>query len=46
VSCPFHGGQFCVRTGEAVTPPAAIPLPIFQVRIDGKNIQVAPSEKQ
>jgi 3-phenylpropionate/trans-cinnamate dioxygenase ferredoxin component len=44
VSCPFHGGQFCVRTGEAVTPPAALPLPIYKVQIDGDDIKVAPSD--
>jgi nitrite reductase/ring-hydroxylating ferredoxin subunit len=41
VECPFHGGQFEVRTGRAVMPPATEDIPTFEVRVVGDDIQVA-----
>ncbi|NBU25619.1 MAG: ferredoxin, partial [Gammaproteobacteria bacterium] len=32
VVCPRHGARFCLRTGEALTPPAYEPLRIFSAR--------------
>lgn len=32
IVCPRHGAQFCVRTGEALTPPAYEPVRTFRVR--------------
>lgn len=39
--CPFHAGQFNVRTGEVVAPPPSDPVRTFRVRIDGDEISVA-----
>src|SRR6476661_10555631 len=33
VSCPWHGSQFNVRTGEVVGPPAENPLTTYQVEV-------------
>ena len=33
VICPRHGARFCVRTGEALTPPAYEPVATFPVRV-------------
>jgi nitrite reductase/ring-hydroxylating ferredoxin subunit len=41
VECPFHGGQFDVRTGAAVALPAFEGVPVHEVRIDGNDITVA-----
>jgi nitrite reductase/ring-hydroxylating ferredoxin subunit len=41
VACPFHGGQFEVRTGKAVMPPATDDIPTFEVQIEGEDIKVA-----
>jgi nitrite reductase/ring-hydroxylating ferredoxin subunit len=41
VECPFHGGQFEVRSGKAVMLPATEDIPTFAVRIEGEAIQVA-----
>ncbi len=41
VECPWHGGQFNVRTGEVVGPPPSEPEPSYQVQVDGKEIRVA-----
>jgi len=40
IICPRHGAQFCVRTGEALTPPAYEPLRTYKVRVDGGRILV------
>ena len=41
VECPFHGGQFEVRSGKAVMPPAIDGIPTFEVQIEGEDIKVA-----
>jgi 3-phenylpropionate/trans-cinnamate dioxygenase ferredoxin subunit len=41
VVCPRHGARFCLRTGEALTPPAYEPLQIFAVRQREGRIEVA-----
>jgi nitrite reductase/ring-hydroxylating ferredoxin subunit len=41
VECPFHGGQFEVSSGKAVTPPATDDVATFAVQIEGDDIWVA-----
>ena len=41
VECPWHGGQFSVRTGEVVSPPPGADIPTFQVQVDGDDVKVA-----
>jgi apoptosis-inducing factor 3 len=41
VECPFHGGQFEVRSGKAVMLPATEDIRTFAVRTEGDAIQVA-----
>lgn len=41
VECPFHGGQFNVRTGEVVAAPPDEPLPTYEVQVDGDDVSVA-----
>lgn len=38
--CPRHGARFCVKTGEALTPPAYEPTPTFPVRVEDGMVQV------
>jgi len=41
VTCPRHGARFCLKTGEALSPPAYEPVETFPVRIeDGIMLQV------
>lgn len=40
IICPRHGAKFCLRTGEALTPPAFEPVSTFAVRIDNGLVQV------
>lgn len=40
IECPRHGARFNVRTGEVKSLPAIIPLPKFEVKIEGDDILV------
>jgi 3-phenylpropionate/trans-cinnamate dioxygenase ferredoxin subunit len=44
IICPRHGAHFCVRTGEALTPPAYEPLRTFKVREEAGRILVESPE--
>ena len=36
--CPRHGAHFCLRTGEALTPPAYEPLRTYRTRTEGGRV--------
>ncbi len=40
IICPRHGARFCVRSGEALTPPAYEALRTYPVRIENGRILV------
>ncbi len=40
IICPRHGARFCLRTGEALTPPAYEPVRVFETRIEGGHLWV------
>ncbi len=40
IICPRHGARFCLRTGEALTPPAYEPVAVFPVRVEDGVIYV------
>ena len=40
IICPRHGARFCVKTGEALTPPAYEPIATFPVRVENGMVQV------
>jgi len=40
VVCPRHGATFDVRTGDALTLPAVLPLMTFEATIEGDDIYV------
>jgi 3-phenylpropionate/trans-cinnamate dioxygenase ferredoxin component len=40
IVCPRHGARFCIRTGEALAPPAFEPTAVFPVRVSDGEIQV------
>jgi 3-phenylpropionate/trans-cinnamate dioxygenase ferredoxin subunit len=43
IICPRHGARFNVKTGEQ-TMPALGPVPLYQVKIEGNDILIAPKE--
>ena len=40
IICPRHGAHFCLRTGEALTPPAYEPLRTYHVREERGRVLV------
>ena len=40
VTCPCHGGQFDVTTGQVVAGPPREPTPTYAVRVTGDQFQV------
>jgi 3-phenylpropionate/trans-cinnamate dioxygenase ferredoxin component len=40
IICPRHGANFCLRTGEALTPPAYEPLRTYRVREEQGRILI------
>ena len=38
--CPRHGARFCMRTGEALTPPAYEPISVFETKVEGGRLWV------
>lgn len=40
VICPWHASKFSLETGEILNGPATAPQPVYQVRIEGNQIQV------
>jgi 3-phenylpropionate/trans-cinnamate dioxygenase ferredoxin component len=43
IECPRHGSYFSVVTGEALTPPANLPLPTFAVEVRDGRVLVDPT---
>jgi 3-phenylpropionate/trans-cinnamate dioxygenase ferredoxin subunit len=41
IECPRHGARFNVTTGAVRTLPAIVPIPTFEVKIEGDDILVA-----
>ena len=41
VVCPWHGAEFDMTTGKALTMPASDSISTYQVRVDGEKIQLS-----
>lgn len=40
VTCPWHGAQFDVKTGEVLGPPADEPVTNYRVKVEGPDILI------
>jgi 3-phenylpropionate/trans-cinnamate dioxygenase ferredoxin subunit len=40
IICPRHGARFCLRTGEALTPPAYEAIRTFETKIEAGHLWV------
>jgi 3-phenylpropionate/trans-cinnamate dioxygenase ferredoxin subunit len=40
IICPRHGARFCLRTGEALSPPAYEPVRVFATKIEHEHLWV------
>jgi 3-phenylpropionate/trans-cinnamate dioxygenase ferredoxin subunit len=38
--CPHHGARFGLSNGEALSMPAVEPVPVYDVRIEGKKVLI------
>lgn len=38
IECPRHGALFDVRDGSVLSMPAVVPVPTYEVRIEGEDI--------
>jgi nitrite reductase/ring-hydroxylating ferredoxin subunit len=45
LTCPCHGGQFEIKTGEAVSLPAILPIKIYKTRITGEILEIDIAEE-
>ena len=41
IECPRHGGRFNVASGAVQSLPAMVPIPTFEVKVEGSDILVA-----
>ena len=40
IECPRHGARFDIRTGAVRMLPAVTPIPVYELRVEGDEIQV------
>ena len=40
VTCPCHGSEFDVRSGEVLEGPAREPVETYEVRVEGSNLEI------
>jgi 3-phenylpropionate/trans-cinnamate dioxygenase ferredoxin subunit len=40
IICPRHGARFCLRTGEALTPPAYESVRVYETKIEAGRLWV------
>jgi 3-phenylpropionate/trans-cinnamate dioxygenase ferredoxin component len=40
LECPRHGSTFDLRTGEPCSLPATVPVPVYEVEVDGDDVAV------
>ncbi|MBA59710.1 MAG: ferredoxin [Gammaproteobacteria bacterium] len=40
IICPYHGAEFCLRSGEALTPPAFEEIKSYPLLVEGTSISV------
>ena len=40
VTCPCHGSQFDVVSGQVLRGPAGVPVGSFEVRVEGTNLEI------
>ena len=44
VICPRHGARFCLRSGDALSPPAYEPVQVFSTRLREGRLEVRAPE--
>jgi 3-phenylpropionate/trans-cinnamate dioxygenase ferredoxin component len=45
IECPRHGARFDITTGQVLSMPAVVPLPIYDLQVVGDEIRVSRETK-
>ena len=40
VECPFHNGQFNIKTGAVVSPPCMVPIKTYKTVVEGGRVLI------
>src|SRR5262245_10967226 len=40
VECPFHNGQFNIKTGEVVSPPCMVPIKTYKTFVENGRVLI------
>ena len=41
IECPRHGARFDIRTGRVLSLPAVVPIPVYEVVVEGDVVKVS-----
>jgi len=41
IECPRHGARFDIMTGQVLAMPAVVPLPVYDLKVEGDEIKVS-----
>jgi 3-phenylpropionate/trans-cinnamate dioxygenase ferredoxin subunit len=41
IECPRHGARFDIATGQVLSMPAVVPIPVYDLKTDGGEIKVS-----
>lgn len=44
VTCPAHGSVFRMSDGRVMRPPARMPVPVYEVRVSDRNVELLPPD--
>jgi len=43
VTCPWHEGVFALETGQVLAGPPSLPVPTYQVKLEGDTVLIGPA---
>jgi len=43
VTCPWHEGVFALETGQVLSGPPSLPVPTYQVKLEGDTVLIGPA---
>jgi len=43
VTCPWHEGVFSLETGQVLSGPPSLPVPTYQVKLEGDTVLIGPA---
>ena len=46
IECPRHGAKFDIRTGAVLQLPAVVPIPVYDLKVEGDEIKVSAAARE